>query len=156
MSQQANIAKNAHLPLYVPPISAALVRTRNPIRPEWLDEIKRPLRVVAIHEVQYNAFLARWRIDPSESIFVREVHQLHGLNTSSSILVLDGADDSAEFTMEVTSPTLMWKHRGGLTIKIPWSAIKWNGQGFSDEENMIASTIVQMAKQRHLDSLNRK
>lgn len=123
------------------------------MRPEWLDVIRRPLMILANHEREYEAWINTWRFDRTECRWVQLVNDLRGLSFANVLLVMPRVRDNRQSTIPDFDPLTWWEQRGGITINIPAHAMMKPYQ-FTIEDNMAASTLVQIAKHRHLDSIN--
>lgn len=129
------------------------MRTKNPLRPEWLDSIRRPLLVISYHEKQYEQFLTQWKFDATECRRVRLVNDIRGVSLATVLLVLPYSRYDAVSMIIDIDPLCWWEQSGGIAIDIPKSAMEKPFQ-FSLEDNMVAATRVAIAQHRHLDGLN--
>lgn len=143
-----------NLPRYVPQ-GRPMVRTKNRMRPDWLDMIRRPLLIVALHEKQFERFTHFWKFDKSECAHVMLTNDLRGVSFGTVVLVLPGVRDDRQCSILDLNPLEWWENRGGVTVDIPVSALE-NPWHFSIEDNMAAATRLAIAQHRHLDSLNGK
>ncbi len=111
-------------------------------RPEWLNSMRRPIRVVAHNEKQFDRFRISWRYKASEMKRARDIWQIEGVDTKWPLLVLPSWGDDSALLFLVRS----WQQRGGKTIEIPELSVR--GAPFTDEFSLVASTIIQIAKKR--------
>lgn len=152
------------LPLHQPQ-GRPIVRTKNPIRPAWLDGLRRPIRIVALTEWDYMDFLRAWRFDNTEGLRIHLVGDLSKLPIPTPLLVLPGGED--ESSIPDFCPVTYWRRKGGPVITIPDCAVRntpppsarklttaTDWAHFPLETNMCAETVIAIAERAHLDSLN--
>lgn len=147
-----------HVPLYVPQ-GRPIVRTTNPKRPDWLDAIKRPLRIVARQQRELDDFMRAWKLDETECLRILLTNDLVKLSVAVPLLVFPGGED--EGMIADFCPVRFWRGRGGPIINIPACAVHSykTDSGivlphFPIETNMLAETVIAIALHRHLDALN--
>ena len=129
-----------------------MVRTKNPMRPEWMDRVKRPLQIVAVNQRQFEMFARQWKFDQSECRQVLLVNDIRGMSCAVPLFVLPGAWDRS--MIPDFCPLSFWVNRGGTVIVLPASCLEKPWQ-FSIEELMKIETEIAIATHRHLDGLNR-
>lgn len=146
-------------PLYIPQ-GRPPTRTRHPNRPDWLDAIKRPLRVVAPQARDIEDFMKSWRFDDSEVLRILLVTDLTKLSLVHPLLILPGGEE--EGMIGDFCPVRYWREKGGAVITVPACAVRMERTPlgvvfphFPIETNLCAETLLALATQRHLDSLNR-
>ena len=141
----------ASLPLYQPQ-GRPTVRTKNPMRPDWMNRVRRPLQIVARSQVQFEKFVQSWRFDQSECRHVLLANDVRAMPLSIPLFALPGGWDRC--TIPDFCPCETWKAKGGTVVELPASCIEkpWT---FSIEELMKIETEIAIALNRHLDGLNR-
>lgn len=115
--------------------------------PEWLRRaMSKPIRVIAFKADQIRKFCWYHRIPAKDVRRIKLVHDCNGLSAAMPILILPGVAINMD---DLDLPLLFnssWKARGGKLIHVPESVLR--GEPWPAEINLVASTYVQMAKQR--------
>lgn len=160
MADIASKSTRENPPLYIPQ-GKPMTRTRNPMRPRWLDDIRRPIRITCEREDALDAFSKAWRFDGGEFFRILLVSDLAKLSLTVPLLVLPGGEDDC--SIPDFCPVKYWRAKGGPVISIPKCAAascKIDGAfvaaHFPIETNMEAETVIAIALHRHLDGLNGK
>jgi len=110
-------------------------------RPEWLDSMRRPIRIIAGYNGDFGDFRSAWRFSYQEVRRVRDAHDLDGVASVWPILVLPRDFHSDSGLMYAAT---VWQWRGGTLIHVPENCV--HGAPFPEAVSLVASTLVQLAK----------
>ena len=146
-------------PLYVRQ-GKPITRTRRKDRPDWLDDLKRPIRYVETTGSRVaRDFMRTWGLDETDL-----VQDMSKLPVTVPLLVFPGAEEKEQGGLiEDISPIAYARKIGRPVIPIPACAVINNFQTsnlirahFPIETNLMAETVIAIAEHRALDALNGK